>query len=297
MGYALRGELSFCRCRIVPTRSTPLGPLVSFRVDRRRGNGLQLFASPKLPSTPLESVSNRVGASKRPVTEFPFYYLGMVWFGSMSVNDTPSPSRSTSTPEVTPDEEVGATKTPDLSRDQIFHLLQNQRRREVLRYLRDADEERVRMRDIAEAIAAAEHETSVEALSSKQRQRVYVPLYQNHLPKLDADGVLNYDQDRGIVERAPAAEQLERHLWPSETPSDDVDDTTDVSGEPTRPPWFLGAAALGGTVFGGATFDVSLLAVVPDVAVSAFAVGLLVAVSVWQYATATPAPGDQRKHD
>ncbi|WP_232688290.1 DUF7344 domain-containing protein [Halobacterium zhouii] len=168
-----------------------------------------------------------------------------------------------------------------LSRDQVFHLLQNQRRRGVLRYLENAATDRVRMRDVAEAIAAAEHGTSVDALSSKQRQRVYVPLYQNHLPKLDAEGVLDYEQDRGFVERRPAAAQLERHLWPSTTDSESTL-TTDRSERSNRSRWSLVAAGVGAGLFGGVTLDVSVFASVPDVVASALVVCLFVAVSLWQ---------------
>lgn len=213
----------------------------------------------------------------------------------MSVNDAPprSDAPTASSPvardrdegEQHPQSSAEGPQDAELSRDQIFHLLQNERRREVLRYLKEADADRVPMRDIAESIAAAEHGTSVEALSSKQRQRVYVPLYQNHLPKLDAEGVLDYEQDRGFVERRPAATQLERHLWPSESAADedaqdDVDVETDTSTTDSR--WPLGAAGLGTFLFAGAAFDAPVLAALPDVAVSVLVLCLLVGVAVWQ---------------
>ena len=202
----------------------------------------------------------------------------------MSVKDAPRPDASTTPNPVARDHDARAERSEgsELSRDQIFHLLQNERRREVLRYLRNADAERVRMRDVAEAIAAAEHDTSVDGLSSKQRQRVYVPLYQNHLPKLDAEGVLDYQQDRGIVERKPAAAQLERHLWPSAVEPDE--DQPDEEAETTsRPRWYLVAAGVGAALFGGATFDAPVLSSLPDAAVSALVLCLLVAVVLWHH--------------
>ena len=200
----------------------------------------------------------------------------------MSVKDpSPRSGASTAPDSVTRDEGVKRPENGELSSDQIFHLLQNERRREVLRYLRNADSDRVRMRDIAESIAAAEHETSVEALSSKQRQRVYVPLYQNHLPKLDEEGVLDYEQDRGFVERKPAAAQLERHLWPSEPDTTESPSEEDAETE-SRSRWHLGAACVGAVLFGGATLDVPVLSSLPDVAVSAVVLCLLVAVALWQ---------------
>ncbi|MEM4782053.1 MAG: hypothetical protein QXG03_10915 [Halalkalicoccus sp.] len=87
-----------------------------------------------------------------------------------------------------------------VSKDDLFHLLQNSRRRAVLRYFAaHPDREEFDMRTIAEAIAAWENETTVEQLSSDQRQRVYIALYQSHLPKLDEYGVIEYNQSRGRI--------------------------------------------------------------------------------------------------
>ncbi|WP_257300328.1 hypothetical protein [Haloarchaeobius sp. FL176] len=113
--------------------------------------------------------------------------------------------------------DLDATPEPDgsqrvLSHDKVFHLLQNERRRRVIRYLHDK-EGKTDMRDIAEKVAAWEHDKTVRTLSSEERQRVYIPLYQNHLPKLDDEGIIDYNQSRGTVERNPLADQLETHLF------------------------------------------------------------------------------------
>jgi len=144
-----------------------------------------------------------------------------------------------------------------LSDDKIFHLLQNERRRAVIRYLRD-EEGTVSMRDIAEQVAAWEHDTSVAALDSDERQRVYIPLYQNHLPKLDEEGVIEYNQSRGTVERTSVADQLEQYL------TDDLEASASVA--PSQPnhavstgDWtegYIGATALSGVFFLGAVFNV-----------------------------------------
>jgi len=98
-----------------------------------------------------------------------------------------------------------------LSRDDLFFVLKNERRRLVLRYL--AGSERVvRMRDVAEQVAAWEHDITLAELTSEQRQRVYIPLYQSHLPKLDALGLVEYDQSRGVVERTDRVAQVVPYL-------------------------------------------------------------------------------------
>ncbi|WP_408958828.1 hypothetical protein [Natrinema sp. 74] len=114
-----------------------------------------------------------------------------------------------------------ASEESAFSKDEIFHLLQNERRRLVLRYLRGT-EGPVRMRDVAEQVAAWEHNTTVEDLTSTQRQRVYIPLYQSHLSKLDDAGLIEYQQNRGIVERKPLADRVDQYL------------ETDVETEPTE---------------------------------------------------------------
>ena len=99
----------------------------------------------------------------------------------------------------------------DLSTDQTFHLLQTRRRRDALWYLKRHDGP-VEMSDMAEQVAAWEYDTTVPQLRSNERQRVYIGLYQTHLPKLDEAGVVDYDQNRGIVERTPLAEEFDPYL-------------------------------------------------------------------------------------
>lgn len=108
-----------------------------------------------------------------------------------------------------------------LSKDDTFHILQNERRRRVLQYLSDT-EGAVDMRDIAEQVAAWEHDTTVQQLTSDQRQRVYIALYQSHLPKLADFDLITYNRSRGIVERTPLADQVARYLQDPEDRSGDL---------------------------------------------------------------------------
>jgi hypothetical protein len=111
------------------------------------------------------------------------------------------------------DVEADEAEGTELSKDDLFHILQNQRRRRVLQYLTDNDDEaQIDMRDIAEQVAAWEHDTTVQQLTSDERQRVYIALYQSHLPKLGEKGIIEYNQSRGIVERTALADQFEPYL-------------------------------------------------------------------------------------
>lgn len=149
-----------------------------------------------------------------------------------------------------------ATDTPtsgdavpnELSRDDLFHLLSNQRRRATLGYLHGRDEP-VDMRDLAERIAAWEHEKPVAQLRSKERQRVYIALYQSHLPKLNDHGVIEYNRPRGIVRRTDLADQLDPYLdlESKATADGDGEPTVDTLDRPGRPPIrsTLGVVAVG----------------------------------------------------
>jgi DNA-binding transcriptional ArsR family regulator len=82
--------------------------------------------------------------------------------------------------------------------DVVFEVLQNARRRRVLRYL--DDEGPTTIGDIATHIAALENGIEERAVSSDQRKLVYVSLYQSHLERLHDAGCISYDKDRGTVE-------------------------------------------------------------------------------------------------
>lgn len=86
----------------------------------------------------------------------------------------------------------------ELSLDELFDLLRNRRRRDIISYL-DASDGTVTLDELAESIAADENDIKPEQLSSQQRKRVYISLYQNHLPKMDELGIVEYEQNRGVV--------------------------------------------------------------------------------------------------
>lgn len=121
-------------------------------------------------------------------------------------------------------------ETTELSDDDIFHILQTNRRRESMRFLLEQDGP-VKMRDVAEYVAAREHDTTVAELTSTQRQRVYIPLYQSHLPKLDKEGIIEYDKSRGIVRPTERLRVFEPYL---EAPNDATNGATDDDAEPDR---------------------------------------------------------------
>lgn len=107
-------------------------------------------------------------------------------------------------------------RTEELSRDDVFDLLRNSRRREVLRYLDSLEDGETTLSHLAEEIAAKEHDTTVDGITSSQRKRVYIGLYQGHLPKMADRGVIEYDKNRGTVKLKDMS-QLAPHLYSPES--------------------------------------------------------------------------------
>jgi len=148
----------------------------------------------------------------------------------------------TSTDSAQTAEPEPATAEP-LSLDLVFEVLKNERRRRVLKFLCE-NPETVSLSDLAEHIAAIENDKPETALSSQERKRVYVGLYQCHLPKMDDTDVIDFNGDRGTVALGENAEQLYPFL--------DTDD------EQQRP-W--STYYLGHTTFSLALFAAAVVAV------------------------------------
>ncbi|AUX10086.1 hypothetical protein AArcSl_2465 [Halalkaliarchaeum desulfuricum] len=107
--------------------------------------------------------------------------------------------------------DTNANDEETLTPDAVHQLLSNRRRRDVLQYLEDIDSTTT-IGDLAVQIAAWEHDVSVTEVTSEQRKRVYISLYQTHLPKLAASGVIDYDRDRGRIALNGEAEELAVYL-------------------------------------------------------------------------------------
>lgn len=97
------------------------------------------------------------------------------------------------------------------TKDDIFDILRNRRRRYVLQYLGE-QEGVVRLSQLAEALADWEKDDDATYITHRDRKRAYVSLYQTHLPKLDRAGVVEYNQPRGTVERGPDYPYVQRYL-------------------------------------------------------------------------------------
>jgi DNA-binding transcriptional ArsR family regulator len=143
----------------------------------------------------------------------------------------------------------------EVGRDELFHILRNQRRRFALHHLKHHDGP-VDVGELATQIAAWENEITVGEVSSDQRRRVYNALQQTHVPGLEEAGVV--DVDRREVELTDRAGKLDIYL--EVVPGRDI-------------PWSeyylgLGAVALAALVAVG--LNVGPFAGVPDIAAGVF---------------------------
>lgn len=150
----------------------------------------------------------------------------------------------------------------DVTLDTAYEILKNRRRRRTLVYLRE-QETPVDIGEIAEVLAARENDMTVAELTSTERKRTYVALYQTHLPKLDDMGVVEYDSRGGRVELTPKAETV----------------LAFAEGVGNERPWYAYYGGLGaGTT---ALFTVNYLALLPVTVAANVFTGLVIVMLVF----------------
>ena len=163
--------------------------------------------------------------------------------------------------------EIAAGQSDDsgsLSLDERFEILKNERRRIILQYLKAVDGA-VKLDEVADHVTAIENDTEIGAITSDERKRVYVGLYQFHLPKMAKMRVIDYDQDRGDIELTTTGERLYQEYGIEDESEDD------------RRRICLGIAAVGGA---GGTLSVLLESLLISTAVLAIQTVLLLAFAV-----------------
>ncbi|MFH5802266.1 hypothetical protein [Haladaptatus sp. CMAA 1911] len=171
-----------------------------------------------------------------------------------------------------------ATVEPELSKNKIFHLLQTPRRRYALQYLKEHDTP-VEMRDLAEQVAAWENETNVQALTSDERQRVYIPLYQSHLPKLDEEGIIEYNQSRGTVKRTKLADQLDQYLTIEIAETDNIAET---ERELSWGSYYLSTSIISTLLLSGSVLGIPVLSTLPSIAIGGAIVAMFSFITLMQ---------------
>jgi DNA-binding transcriptional ArsR family regulator len=148
-----------------------------------------------------------------------------------------------------------AREEKGLSKDDVFSLLSNRRRRLALHYLRRSSGS-ASVRELSRQIAAWENGVEADELTYKQRKRVYTSLHQTHLPKLDDSAVVAYDRDRGTVTVTDLATELDPYL----------DRTVSAGGDESWPVYYLGLSGLAAVVVACAWVGLYPFSVLPGLA-------------------------------
>ncbi|QAU12848.1 hypothetical protein EKH57_08980 [Halorubrum sp. BOL3-1] len=107
---------------------------------------------------------------------------------------------------------AGAEPAADISEDDLFDVLANQRRRFAVHLLKREADDTLEIGEMAEQIAAWENETDTAEITSSERKRVYTALQQSHLPKMDDAGVVEFNKARGVVEPTAALTDVDVYL-------------------------------------------------------------------------------------
>lgn len=97
-----------------------------------------------------------------------------------------------------------------LTKDTLFQLLGNRRRRWAIRYL--THNGHTQLGDLAEQIAAWEAGIPTEQVTAQQRKRAYTSLQQTHLPALDEAGVIDFSVESGVIDVTEQLETLDIYL-------------------------------------------------------------------------------------
>lgn len=146
-----------------------------------------------------------------------------------------------------------STSDSQLSQDVVFDILSSPRRRYTLYYLRTT-EGPIKLTDLATQVAAWENEADPDEITDQERKRVYVSLYQTHIPRLDEADIVEYDSDSGLVALTESAYTIDEYL---DGPEDGV-------------PWhqiYLLLAGIGAVLLGLTAFDVWVFGAVPEATV------------------------------
>lgn len=104
-------------------------------------------------------------------------------------------------------------QTHDLTKDDVLDLLSNSRRRYVIYFLEQWNGSAT-LNELAYNIASRETGVPVDELSEDDKRRVYISLYQTHLPKLDLYDLVDYDKDERTVELAESAHDIGDYFFP-----------------------------------------------------------------------------------
>ncbi|MFP8953057.1 hypothetical protein ACLI4Z_08815 [Natrialbaceae archaeon A-arb3/5] len=99
----------------------------------------------------------------------------------------------------------------DLAQAELFDVFSNARRRQTVQFLKRQGGS-CDLAPLVEQVAAWENDTDTDEVTRTQRRRVYISLYQTHLPMLEDHGIVDWDPDGHAIELLPDEEIFEPYL-------------------------------------------------------------------------------------
>lgn len=103
----------------------------------------------------------------------------------------------------------GSGDSGELAVDAVFDAMADQLRRHVIRCLPE-EGHAVGLSELAWAVAEVEAAESGTDIAPETVTDIETSLYHLHVPKLEAAGVVEYDQDRNLVRVSTGADQFDR---------------------------------------------------------------------------------------
>ena len=108
----------------------------------------------------------------------------------------------------------------ELTREDIFDVLSNDRRRCMLNYLKSRDDEWIPFGDIVDHVTSWETGVPIAEIDADARKTIYTSLRQFHLPRLKDAGIVEYSQSRSRARLTPAAREVQMYI--EYVPSNDI---------------------------------------------------------------------------
>jgi hypothetical protein len=168
------------------------------------------------------------------------------------------------------DEASAPFSDSEVAKDMLFDLLISPRRRFILYYLHDLPVGETTLNDLSAEVGAWEYGKPVEELTRQERKRIYVSLYQTHVPTLAEAGIIAYDSESGDIALTDHINEFGPYLgW-------------------EEPPWpwqaiYLGTAIVSLLFYGMVTFNVGPFSLVTEVTAGLLVVAAFLVVTAAQY--------------
>ncbi|MDQ2052126.1 hypothetical protein RBH26_16735 [Natronolimnohabitans sp. A-GB9] len=99
----------------------------------------------------------------------------------------------------------------ELTQAELFDVFSNARRRRAVQYLKQQGGS-CDLAPLVEQVAAWENDTDTDDVTRTQRRRVYISLYQTHLPMLEDHGIVDWDPDDHAIELLPREDVFDPYL-------------------------------------------------------------------------------------